>query len=116
MKKLMSGKETKRWSCAAALLLMVSLPAVGQISNKAISRHEQLKRQSLKEASLVESSYKDTHLNMDIYTFRKGEAAKAGGRAAHLLRPANAPNREVAPRKAAREKKFRLFRKKNKDN
>lgn len=118
MKQLMSDKQMKCWICALVLLLVAAWPAMGQISNKAVNKHGQLKRQSLKEASNTDASFKDTHLNMEVYTFKKGEAGKADGRSSgQLFRPAYAPDKEAAQQKpAVREKKFRLFRKKNKAN
>lgn len=117
MKKPMFEKQVKRWICAIGLLL-AAWPAMGQISNKALNKHEHLKRQSLKEASKTDASFKDTHLNMDAYTFKKGGTATLDGfLPVILLRPVDAPDKEVVQRKpAVREKRFRLFRKKNKAN
>ncbi|WP_461488971.1 hypothetical protein [Pontibacter sp. HJ8] len=114
----MSDKQMKCWICALVLLLVAAWPAMGQISNKAVNRHAQLKRQSLREASHTDASFKDTHLNMDVYTFKKGEAGKADGRSfGQLFRSGQAPGKEAARQKpAVKEKKFRLFRKKNKAN
>lgn len=108
----------KRLLAMAGICLVATWPAAGQISYKMVDKHEQLKRQSLKEASQAEASstYKDTHLNMEAYTFRKGESGKTEGRSrAKLLRRVNAPDKDSGQRAAtAREKKFWLFRKKNK--
>ncbi|WP_018476120.1 hypothetical protein [Pontibacter roseus] len=118
MEKRESEKRLKRGLCVLGLLLAIASPAMGQISFKTVDKHEQLKRKSLKEASKADASYKDTHLNMDAYTFKKGAAAKADNRPAlSLLRPTDAPDKETVQRKAAKgERKFRLFRKKNKTN
>jgi hypothetical protein len=116
MKKLTYEKQTKRFVAVAGLLLLAACPAMAQISYKAVDKHEQLKKQSLREANQTEATYKDTHLNMEAYTFKKGGFGKAEKRSrGKLLRPVDAPDQENVQRAPAqREKKFRLFRKKDK--
>jgi hypothetical protein len=119
MKKQRVEKQSKRLVVMACLCVLVAWPALGQISYKTVDRHEQLKRKSLREASQTETSaYKDTHLNMEAYTFKKGESGKTKSRTwPRLLRSANVPDNEsVQQAPAKREKKFRLFRKKKSVN
>ena len=56
--------------------LLGTLPGYGQISYQASAKHDQQLRKSLRDAEKVDSKYKDTHLNTDAYTFRKGEAGR----------------------------------------
>jgi len=66
-----------KWLVAIAVLILFNTEsATAQISYKTIDQHNQLKRQSLKEAGRADVAYKDTHLNVDAYTFKKGEAAR----------------------------------------
>ena len=58
------------------MLLLVALPGYGQISFKAHERHEREMRKSLKEAEQADLAYKDTHLNTNAYSFKKGVAAR----------------------------------------
>jgi hypothetical protein len=117
MEKLTS-EQLKRCICVTGLLLAMSGPVMGQISHKPLNKHDQLKRKSLKEASQTEADYKDTHLNMDAYSFKKGGAAGWDGLfPLLLLRPVDAPDKEAVQRNPAnKERKFRLFRKKKKVN
>ena len=67
------------FKCSLFLLLFFLLgvlPGYGQTSHTAIARHDQELKKSLKEAAKVDAAYKDTHLNTDAYTFRKGEAGR----------------------------------------
>lgn len=119
MKKQRFEKQTKRLVVMTGLCFLVAWPALGQISYSMEEKHERLKRKSLREASQTETSvYKDTHLNMEAYSFKKGESGKANSRSwSQLLRSANAPDKEsVQQAPAKREKKFRLFRKKKSAN
>ncbi|OKL40613.1 hypothetical protein [Pontibacter flavimaris] len=56
--------------------LLGTLPGYGQVSYEASARHGQSLRKSLKDAEKVDSKYKDTHLNTNAYTFKKGEAGR----------------------------------------
>ena len=56
--------------------LLGTLPGYGQVSYEASAKHEQQLRKSLKDAEKVDSKYKDTHLNTDAYTFKKGAAGR----------------------------------------
>jgi hypothetical protein len=116
MEKLRFDTHVKCLVVVAGLLLLAACPAMAQISYKTVEKHEQLKRQSLREASQVDVTYKDTHLNMEAYTFKKGESGKSDVRPlAQRFRPINAPDRDQLQQSAAiKEKKFRLFRKKEK--
>ena len=58
------------------LLLFLALPGYAQISFTAHERHEREMRKSLKEAEKADPVYKETHLNTNAYTFRKGAAAR----------------------------------------
>ncbi|GAB3525732.1 hypothetical protein GCM10027443_00060 [Pontibacter brevis] len=58
------------------LLLLVALPGYGQISFKTHDNHGREVRKSLKEAAKVDPAYKETHLNTNAYSFRKGTAAR----------------------------------------
>ncbi|WP_162054466.1 hypothetical protein [Pontibacter pamirensis] len=58
------------------LLLFGALPGYAQISFKAHENHGREVRKSLKEAAKADLAYKETHLNTNTYTFRKGTAAR----------------------------------------
>lgn len=58
------------------LLLLVALPGYGQISFKMQEKHGREMRKSLKEAAKTDIVYKETHLNTNAYTFRKGTAVR----------------------------------------
>ncbi|RDV11533.1 hypothetical protein DXT99_24320 [Pontibacter diazotrophicus] len=58
------------------LLLFGALPGYGQISHKAQEKHGREMRKSLKEAAKADIAYKESHLNTNAYTFRKGAAAR----------------------------------------
>lgn len=58
------------------LLLFGALPGYGQISHKAQEKHAREMRKSLKEAAKADLAYKETHLNINAYTFKKGAAAR----------------------------------------
>ncbi|WP_139237131.1 hypothetical protein [Pontibacter akesuensis] len=66
--------------CGANLFLFSlvgTLPSYGQVNYKAEEKHEQKLKQSLKDAAKVDAvAYKDTHLNPDAYTFKKGVAGR----------------------------------------
>lgn len=67
------------WMCGFGLLLFFllgTLPGYAQVSHETSAKHEQELRQSLKEASQLKTTYKDTHLNTDAYTFKKGAAGR----------------------------------------
>lgn len=73
---ILVSKATKGVLCLALLLLLSALPGYGQISfNTHGKKHEQQVRKSLKEAEQADLAYKDTHLNTNAYTFKKGAAA-----------------------------------------
>ncbi|MBD1397217.1 hypothetical protein H9Q13_08580 [Pontibacter sp. JH31] len=119
MKKQKFDKQAKGLVVLTCLCFWAAWPALGQISYKTVDRHEQLKRKSLREASQTETSaYKDTHLNMEAYTFKKGESGKTNSRSrSRLLRTGNVPDpASVQQAPAKREKKIRLSRKKKSVN
>ena len=58
------------------LLLLGALPAMAQIKNLSDDKQKKEQKRFLKEAEKTESTYKETHLNTDAYTFKKGEAAR----------------------------------------
>lgn len=58
------------------LLLLVAMPGYSQISFNAQEKHGREMRKSLKEASKADIAYKETHLNPNAYTFKKGTAAR----------------------------------------
>jgi ribosomal protein L25 (general stress protein Ctc) len=115
MKKLVVERLVK---CVllSGMLLFVTMPAFSQISYATTDKHKhgKLVRKSLREANQVDASvYGDTHLNMDAYTFKKGETGKVKRqpwvrlfKARHEASQHNAADRE--------KKRFHLFRKKEK--
>lgn len=114
MKKLALKKQMKCLIGVMGILLWAASPAFGQISYTMTDKHERLKRQALREASQTDTNaFADTHLNMNAYTFKKGEVGKAERRP--LLRMFR-PTREAVQRTPAEgdKKRFRLFRKKDK--
>ncbi|MEJ8803680.1 hypothetical protein [Pontibacter sp. H249] len=75
-----------------------------------MGEHKQERKRFLKQAKAAETDYKDTHLNVDTYTFKEGKAgrkrAKKDERARYQFNDAGEP-----------VKKKRLFsRKKKKKN
>jgi hypothetical protein len=116
MKMLKFDTRAKCLVVVAGLLLLAACPAMAQISYKTVDKHEQLKRQSLREANQVDATYKDTHLNMEAYSLKKGESGKSDARPlSQRFRPINAPDKDqLQQTPSKREKKFRLFRKKEK--
>ncbi|WP_242926065.1 hypothetical protein [Pontibacter vulgaris] len=50
--------------------------ASAQISHKETSKHKLYKKRFLKQADKTEAAYKETHLNTEAYTFKKGKAAR----------------------------------------
>ncbi|WP_219337354.1 hypothetical protein [Pontibacter populi] len=58
------------------LLLLGVVPAMAQIKNLSDDKQKKEQRRFLKEAEKTESTYKDSHLNTNAYTFKKGEAAR----------------------------------------
>lgn len=117
MKKLGLDTRAKCFVVVTGLLLFAACPAMAQISYKTTDKHEQLKRKSLREASQVDATYKDTHLNMEAYTFKKGEAGKSDARPlSQRFRPIGAPDRDQLQHSSSNKekKRFRLFRKKEK--
>lgn len=113
MKKLGLSKQTKRLMVMIGLLFLTAMPAFSQISYTMTDKHGRLKRQALRDANQAEAStFKDTHLNMEAYTFKKGEPGKVDRRPVlQLFRRDDAVQRRSADRE---KKKFRLFRKKEK--
>ena len=118
MKKLGFDRETKRLVVMTGMLLLAALPAFSQISYTMTDKHGRLMRKALRDADHVEAStYKDTHLNMEAYTLKKGESGKVRQqRASGLFRKRHHGTKDVVqPGAADREKKkLRLFRKKEK--
>ncbi|MBB6613113.1 hypothetical protein H7F15_18885 [Pontibacter sp. Tf4] len=60
--------------CLAFSLITESTFA--QIKATTDSKHKKEQKRFLKEARKTESTYKETHLNTNTYTYKKGEAAR----------------------------------------
>ncbi|MFD3003747.1 hypothetical protein ACFS7Z_25550 [Pontibacter toksunensis] len=58
------------------LILLVAMPGYGQISFNAQEKHGREVRKSLRDAAKADIAYKETHLNTNAYTFKKGTAAR----------------------------------------
>ncbi|EJF08983.1 MULTISPECIES: hypothetical protein [Pontibacter] len=118
MEKLGFEKQTKRLVVMTGMLFLAAWPAFGQISYTMTDKHGRLLRQSLREANQVEATtYKETHLNMDAYTLKKGESGKVRQRPMlGLFKAKHDGTKEAVQRDPAvrEKKKFRLFRKKEK--
>ncbi|SIT87955.1 hypothetical protein SAMN05444128_1746 [Pontibacter indicus] len=119
MNKLGFNRLTKRLVMMTGMLLLAALPAFSQISYTMTDKHGRLMRKALRDASQVEAdTYKETHLNMEAYTLKKGESGKVRKRpATGLFRTRHDGARDAVQSGpvADREKnKFRLFRKKEK--
>lgn len=68
---------TGKWLISLLVLLLLAIaPAMAQIDQKSYDHHRQQRRKFLKQADTVETQYKDTHLNVDSYTFKIGEAGR----------------------------------------
>ncbi len=98
----------------ALLLLWGAVPGYAQISFDAREKHAQQVRQSLKEADVADYAYKDTHLNTNAYTFKRGAAArkrlKKDDRARYQFDENGMPARKF---QLFRKKKDRQLKKKN---
>ena len=106
---------TRAGQCLLCLLLaLVAAPAFAQISYATNGQQKKQQKQFLKEAEKTESVYKDTHLNTDVYTFKKGEAARKrikakNGRAGYTF---DANGKPVKTKKAFRKQKAKRQKKK----
>lgn len=67
---------TKPVLCCLMLLLLMVAPAIAQIQPQTAEAHKKEQKRFLKQAQKTESTYKDTHLNTEAYTFKRGEAAR----------------------------------------
>ncbi|PVY39868.1 hypothetical protein [Pontibacter virosus] len=118
MKKLGFDKQTKRLVVITGVLLLAVSPAFAQITYTMTDKHGRLMRKALRDANQVEATtYKETHLNMEAYTLKKGESGKVRQRPVLGLFKSKhqSANDAVQQGPADREKKkFRLFRKKEK--
>ncbi|MBX0334927.1 hypothetical protein K3G39_16945 [Pontibacter sp. HSC-14F20] len=118
MKKLGFDKQTKCLVLMTGMLLLAVSPAFSQINYTMTDKHGRLMRKALREANQVEvTTYKETHLNMESYTLKKGESGKVRQRPVLGMFKSKRENRNDAIEQgpADREKmKFRLFRKKEK--
>ena len=118
MKMLGFDKQTKRLVVMTGMLLLAGWPALGQITYTMTDKHGRLMRQALRDADQVEATtYKETHLNMDAYTLKKGESGKVRRRsdAGMFSLKRNSAKDAVQRDPADRDKKkIKLFRKKEK--
>lgn len=113
MKKLGVERQVK-CLLLTGMLLFVTIPAFSQINYATTDKHGKLVRKSLRDANQVDASvYGDTHLNMDAYTFKKGETGRTKRQGKVRLSKAkqDAPQHNPADRD---KKRFRLFQKKEK--
>ncbi|MDO6390970.1 hypothetical protein Q4E40_12585 [Pontibacter sp. BT731] len=115
MKKLGFDKQTKCLVVMTGMLLLAVFPAFGQITYTMTDKHGRLMRQALRDADQVEAAtYKETHLNMEAYTLKKGESGKVRKRSG-FFKSRHSSKDAVQRGQADREKKkLRLFRKKEK--
>ncbi|CAM3795356.1 hypothetical protein POKO110462_20100 [Pontibacter korlensis] len=71
------SRTAYKYGLALLLFFLIgTLPGYGQTSFQASAKHEQQLRKSLRDAEKANAKYKDTHLNTDTYTFKKGEAGR----------------------------------------
>ncbi|WP_242922178.1 hypothetical protein [Pontibacter liquoris] len=99
--------------CLLALLAFSALPAFAQISPESKEQQRKEQKRFLKEAAKTESVYKDTHLNTDTYTFKKGEAGRINAknnRAAYLFDENGKPikKKKLFEKKRRQPKKKRI--------
>ncbi|MCP2043208.1 hypothetical protein [Pontibacter sp. HSC-36F09] len=116
MKNLGFDKQTKRLVVMTGMLLLAAMPAFSQITYNMTDKHGRLMRKALRDADQVEATtYKESHLNMDAYTLKKGESGKVRKRQG-LFKPKHSSTKEAVQQGPAEreKKKFRLFRKKEK--
>jgi hypothetical protein len=59
------------------LSILAAAPAFAQINYESKGHHKQLRKQFVKEANTVEVQYKDTHLDISSYNFKKGEPGRS---------------------------------------
>lgn len=58
------------------IFLLTTVSAFAQIDKKSAADHKQERKKFLKEANAAEAQYKDTHLNVNSYRFKVGEAGR----------------------------------------
>lgn len=63
-------------ACTVIVLLLTATPAVAQIDQKSHDDHKQQRKKFIKEAGETEAQYKNTHLNINSYTFKIGESGR----------------------------------------
>lgn len=116
MKKLGFDRQTKCLLILAGMLLLAVGPAFGQITYTMADKHGRLMRKALRDADQVEAAtYKETHLNMNAYTLKKGESGKVRKRQG-LFKVKHTGTKDAAQQGPSDrdKKKLRLFRKKEK--
>ncbi|WP_299817708.1 hypothetical protein [uncultured Pontibacter sp.] len=85
-----------KWlSSLLVTLVLAASPALAQIDQKSENDHKHERKKFLKEANKEEAQYKDTHLNVNTYTFKVGEVgrkrAKKDERAQYQFNDAGEP-------------------------
>ena len=113
-KKVKVGGAIKALLPLVLLLLLGNIPGYGQISHKAQERHDREMRKALREAARADHTYKETHLNTNAYTYRKGTVArkriKKDERASYQF---NERGRPMKWYHFLKKKKYRQEKKKN---
>ena len=99
----MRRKFTVCISCLAIMLFFSTTPATAQISKKSADKHRKEQRRFLREADKADARYKDTHLDVNTDTYKKGEVPPGKIRSGRAFKN-NAAGKPV--------KKRTLFRKK----
>ena len=67
---------TKWVLCFFIVLALGAVPVMAQIHTQTSEKQKKQQKRFLKEAEKTESAYKETHLNTEAYTFKRGEAAR----------------------------------------
>ncbi|RIJ37835.1 hypothetical protein D1627_12145 [Pontibacter oryzae] len=102
-----SQKVLKYGFSLLLFFLIGTVSGYGQVNHESQAQHDQEVKLSLKEASKVDAAYKETHLNTNIYTFKKGAAGRKrvykDGRDKYQFNTSGEP-----------VKKLKLFKKKRK--
>lgn len=66
----------KRLALFVILCCIVASPAFAQISYESRAYHKHLRKQFIKQADTTVSPYKDTHLDISSYNFKRGEPGR----------------------------------------
>lgn len=71
-----SQKVLKYGFSLLLFFLIGTVSSYGQVNYESQAQHDQEVKLALKAASKIDAAYKESHLNTDVYTFKKGAAGR----------------------------------------